>query len=72
VTIALNMLPDASPRWQLHENTDGPTLSPSVLRTTGCRSHFILRRGHVTWCDSQWSDEVSEDEHARDVGEAAR
>lgn len=48
--IALNVLPDASPRWRLYESADGPTLSPSVWRTTGCRSHFILRRGGVIWC----------------------
>lgn len=49
-TIALNALPDDSPRWSLHESVEGPSLSPSVWRTTGCRSHFILRRGHILWC----------------------
>lgn len=52
-TIALNVLPDASPRWWLYESADGPTLSPSVWRTTGCRSHFILRRGCVIWWHGQ-------------------
>lgn len=49
-TIALNVLPDDSPRWRLHEHVDGPTLTPSVWRTAGCRSHFIHRRGQVIWC----------------------
>lgn len=62
-TISLNVLPDASPRWRLCENTDGPTLSPSVWRTTGCRSHFILRRGNIIWCDDRRTDEVNESEY---------
>ena len=45
--IALNTLPDDAPRWRLEEREDGPTLLPSVWRTTGCRSHFILRPGQV-------------------------
>lgn len=60
-TIALNVLPDDSPRWTLHETPNGPTLSPSVWRTTGCRSHFILRRGEVIWCHGRPGD-VSERE----------
>lgn len=60
-TIALNALPDDSPRWRLYENAEGPTLSPSVWRTTGCRSHFILRRGDVIWCHGQLPEEVSEE-----------
>ncbi len=48
--IALNTLPDDSPRWTLREEPDGPTLKPSVWRTTGCRSHFVLRTGRVRWC----------------------
>ena len=51
--IALNMLPDDSPRWRLDEQCDGPTLFPSVWRTTGCRSHFILRGGQIIWCHGQ-------------------
>jgi len=49
-TIALNALPDDSPRWALTEEAGGPTLCPSVWRTSGCRSHFVLRRGEIIWC----------------------
>jgi hypothetical protein len=49
-TIGLNLLPDDSPRWTLHKRRQGPTLTPSVWRTTGCKSHFILRHGQVIWC----------------------
>jgi hypothetical protein len=51
-TVALNVLPDDSPRWSLRDEPEGPTLIPSVWRTTGCRSHYILRRGRVLWCGS--------------------
>ncbi|MCB9576952.1 MAG: hypothetical protein H6717_08000 [Polyangiaceae bacterium] len=63
-TIALNVLPDDSPRWRLYESADGPTLSPSVWRTTGCWSHFILRRGYVIWCHGRRPDDVSETEYS--------
>jgi len=51
-TLHMNLLPDASPRWSLQKHPDGTaTLSPSVWRTVGCRSHFFLRGGQVVWCD---------------------
>jgi len=49
-SISLNLLPDDSPRWTLHEQPEGPTLEPSVWRTAGCRSHFFVRRGQIVWC----------------------
>lgn len=39
------------PRWSVEVEGDGSvTLSPSVWRKAGCRSHFFLRRGVVQWC----------------------
>ncbi len=52
-TIGLNALPDDSPRWSLFETPEGPTLTPSVWRTSGCKSHFLLRRGRVIWCGQE-------------------
>jgi len=49
-TIQLSLLTDERPRWRLTEHAGVPTLSPSVWRHRGCRSHFILRDGLVTWC----------------------
>lgn len=49
-TIQLSLLPDDRPRWRLTSHGGVPTLSPSVWRHRGCRSHFILRDGRVTWC----------------------
>ena len=62
-TIALNLLPDDSPRWTLHEHPGGPTLSPSVWRTAGCKSHFILRRGEIIWCHGRAPGDVRDSEY---------
>lgn len=51
-TIELLVVPEAKPRWDLAIDAKGrPSLSPSVWRKTGCRSHFWLRAGRVRWCD---------------------
>ena len=50
--IQLSLVKNDRPRWQFkvdHENR--PSLFPSVWRTVGCRSHFILRHGGVVWCE---------------------
>ncbi len=38
-------------KWSLttHSN-ESISLHPSVWRTVGCRSHFLVRRGKVIWC----------------------
>jgi hypothetical protein len=52
--IQLSLLPDDSPSWTVSFDRDGfPTLSPSVWRTKGCRSHFFLRHGRIAWCRSK-------------------
>ncbi len=49
--IYLNLLADASPRWQFSlEDRSRITVRPSVWRKTGCRSHFFIRRGRIDWC----------------------
>ena len=51
VQIELNLLPQVRPCWSAEEHQDHTvTLTPSVWRQSGCRSHFILRRGRVSWC----------------------
>lgn len=48
--IELLLLPGVKPRWDIKMDRRGrPTISPSVWRTTGCRSHFWLRDGKVIW-----------------------
>ncbi|WP_418219703.1 DUF6527 family protein [Burkholderia territorii] len=47
------MIEGQRPRWTLTlKRTRLPSLSPSVDRTVGCRSHFWLRRGVIQWCES--------------------
>lgn len=49
--IQLCVLPESSPNWVVTAHLDGTvTLSPSVWKTTGCRSHFFLRSGRIQWC----------------------
>jgi len=48
--IKLSLLPTDSPRWSADVDIDGAvTLRPSVWRTKGCRSHFVLWRGRIIW-----------------------
>lgn len=49
--IQLSLLDTDSPSWHLALDRRGrPTLSPSVRRTKGCRAHFWLCKGRITWC----------------------
>lgn len=51
VLIQLNLLADAAPRWEATMHLEGTvSLYPSVWRTVGCKSHFVLRDGEVEWC----------------------
>jgi hypothetical protein len=49
--IHLSLVHDARPSWRLQKHRNGHvTLLPSVRRTVGCRSHFIIYRSRVIWC----------------------
>jgi Family of unknown function (DUF6527) len=49
--IELNLLKGTRPCWHAEPHGDGlVTLSPSVWRKKGCKSHFILQRGQIIWC----------------------
>ncbi|MCA8063628.1 hypothetical protein LGM56_14900 [Burkholderia sp. AU38729] len=53
-TIQLPMIAEQRPRWTMtRKGTRLPSLSPSVDRTVGCRSHFWLKLGVIRWCDSR-------------------
>jgi hypothetical protein len=50
-TIQLNLVPEMRPRWTARVEDDRTlSLSPSVWRQVGCRSHFVMNRGRVAWC----------------------
>lgn len=50
-TIQASLVEKSRPHWRLAERWDGAaSLHPSVWRTKGCRSHFVLQSGRVRWC----------------------
>jgi hypothetical protein len=58
-TLVINLDPRAGRAWRFRNDQHGLTLMPSVWRTTGCRSHFIVWRSGIWWCGY---DEESESE----------
>jgi hypothetical protein len=48
--IQLSLMTNDRPRWRADVQQNGTvTLHPSVWRTKGCFSHFVLRRGRIHW-----------------------
>jgi hypothetical protein len=49
--LQMSLLKDARPCWSVTVDSKGvPSLSPSVWRQVGCRSHFFLTGGRIRWC----------------------
>lgn len=49
-TIQLSLLPEDRPCWKYKlDNKKLITLSPSIWRKVGCKSHFFIRKGKVAW-----------------------
>jgi hypothetical protein len=58
--IQLSLLPDSRPSWRFWFNEKNQiSLSPSVWRTIGCRSHFFVRNGRIYWAQSRWYQNFS-------------
>lgn len=50
--IEILVTPGVRPRWDFEVDAAGrPSLSPSVWRKSGCRSHFWVRKGRIMWCE---------------------
>ena len=47
--ISLNLLKGVRPRWRFKTRWGTISISPSVWRRVGCRSHFYIRKGKVDW-----------------------
>ena len=48
--IFLNLLNNVSPYWKITTHWfNNVSISPSINRKFGCRSHFILRNGCIYW-----------------------
>jgi hypothetical protein len=63
--ISINLDPAAGHAWRYRATEKGLTLLPSVWRTTGCESHFIIWNSAVWWCgfgleqdESEWPGEM--------------
>jgi len=54
--LTINLDPRSGPAWRFYNTDGGVSLYPSVWRKTGCRSHFIVWRSCIYWCD--WDDEL--------------
>jgi len=49
--IHLSLAKDSNPSWRVRRHRNGTvSLLPSVWRTVGCRSHFVLYKGRIFWC----------------------
>jgi hypothetical protein len=49
--LTINLDRNAGKAWRLYSELDSLTLYPSVWRSTGCRSHFILWSDRFYWND---------------------
>lgn len=48
--IQLNLLTNAEPCWDFWINKKNKiSISPSVWRTVGCKSHFFVKKGKIDW-----------------------
>ena len=56
--LTINLDRRAGPAWRFFGSDSGVSLFPSVWRDTGCKSHFIVWRSKIFWCD--WHDELDE------------
>ncbi|MDO9185866.1 MAG: DUF6527 family protein [Bacteroidia bacterium] len=55
--IMLSLIKGANPSWRIWIDKLGrPTISPSIWRTEGCRSHFIIKSGKLIWAKSTWEN----------------
>ena len=47
--IHLNLLKEASPYWKFLVKNGRLSISPSIWKTTGCKSHFKIYNNKVKW-----------------------
>jgi hypothetical protein len=51
--LSINLDPRSGPAWRLYHRRGHWSLFPSIDKSSGCLSHFILWRGRVLWCDGR-------------------
>lgn len=62
-TLTINLDRRAGPAWRMYRNRHGLSLFPSVWRDSGCKSHFILWRSQLFWCDYDDPELDEQDPH---------
>lgn len=51
LTIVVNLDPRADKAWRIDTRKNECTLYPSVWLNDGCKSHFVVWRDHIVWCE---------------------
>ena len=54
-TLVINLDDRAGSAWRFYRRGEAISLFPSYWRDTACRSHFVLWKNHIHWCD--WDDD---------------
>lgn len=55
--LSVNLDARSGPAWRLYQKRGEWSLFPSIDKTSGCLSHFILWHGRVFWCGGFDEDE---------------
>lgn len=50
--IYLNLISGDKPTWSISESRGIPTITPSIWRKVGCKSHFFVHSGKIFWAKS--------------------
>ena len=61
-TLTINLDRRSGPAWRYYRDAAAISMYPSVWRTTGCKSHFIVWRSRIYWCD--WYEELEATDEA--------
>ena len=49
--IMLSLSKNTRPGWSITVDFfNRPTVYPSIRQTSGCKSHFWVKKGHINWC----------------------
>jgi hypothetical protein len=56
-TVPINLDRGSGPAWRFYQNIRGFSLYPSVIRETGCHSHFVIWNDRILWCGSDDTDD---------------
>jgi hypothetical protein len=65
--LTLNADPRAGKAWRVYRRNGAITLYPSVWRTEGCKSHFIVLRRKIVWADASWKTHKADEDELRAV-----